>query len=198
MAREEIRRLHRELAQTVLQKAIEKDGSVLPEGAWGDQIRQAVGIMDGPVRHCSWVQHRRCQSSGGYTPSTSTESECSRMAKRAEVARPGGLLMDGPVTKALQLGAAHEALELWQVPTEHINRVFENGGKGQGRQAWRFTCFYLHTSRDMCPPYKKSCQCGVQDLVYVCNIETWSKILHVLHFSQKDPFQKEIRLALFS
>ena len=34
------------------------------------------------------------------------------MAERAEVARPGGLLMDGPVTKALQLGAAHEALEL--------------------------------------------------------------------------------------
>jgi hypothetical protein len=32
--------------------------------------------------------------------------------ERAEVARPGGLLMDGPVTKALQLGAAHEALKL--------------------------------------------------------------------------------------
>jgi hypothetical protein len=55
------------------------------------------------------------------------------MAERAEVARPGGLLMDGPVTKALQLGAAHEALELWRVHTEHINRVFKNGGKGQGR-----------------------------------------------------------------
>jgi hypothetical protein len=36
------------------------------------------------------------------------------------------------------------------------------------------------------------------DLVYVCNIETWSKIIQVLHFSQRDPFQKEIRLALFS
>ena len=42
------------------------------------------------------------------------------------------------------------------------------------------------------------CQCGVQDLVYVCNIETWSKFIQVLHFSQRDPFQKEIRLALFS
>jgi hypothetical protein len=86
MAREEIRRLCRELARTVLQKAIEKDGAVLPDGASGNQIRRAVGIMDDPV------------------------------------------------TKALQLGAAQEALELWRVHTEHINRVFENGGKGRGRQ----------------------------------------------------------------
>ena len=73
-------------AWTVLQKAIEKDGAVLPDGAAGDQIRRAVGIMDGPV------------------------------------------------TEALQLGAAQEALELWWVHTEHINRVFENGGKGRGCQ----------------------------------------------------------------
>ncbi len=86
MAREEIWRLRRELAWTVLQKAIEKDGTVLPDGAAGDQIRRAVGIMDGPV------------------------------------------------TEALQLGAAPEALEIWRVHTEHINRVLENGGKGGGRQ----------------------------------------------------------------
>ncbi len=74
-------------AWTVLQKAIEKNGAVrLPDGAAGDQIRRAVGIMDGPV------------------------------------------------TKALQLGAAQEALELWRVHTEPINRVFENGGKGRGCQ----------------------------------------------------------------
>jgi hypothetical protein len=85
-AREEIRRLRHELAQTVLQEAIEKDGAVLLDGAVGDQIRRAVGIMDGPV------------------------------------------------TKALQLGAAPEALELWRVHTEHINRVFVNGGKGRGHQ----------------------------------------------------------------
>ncbi len=48
----------------VLQKEIKKDGAVLPDGAAGDQIRRAVGIIDGPV------------------------------------------------TKALQLGAAPEALEL--------------------------------------------------------------------------------------
>jgi hypothetical protein len=82
MAREEIRHLRRELVWTVLQKTIEKDGAVLPDGAAGDQIRRAVGIMDGPI------------------------------------------------TKALQLGAAQEALELWRVHTEHINRVFKNGGKG--------------------------------------------------------------------
>jgi len=86
MAREEIRRLRRELARTVLQKAIDKDWAVLPDGAAGDQIRRVVGIMDGPV------------------------------------------------TEALQSGAAPKALELWRVQTEHINRVFENGGKGRGCQ----------------------------------------------------------------
>jgi hypothetical protein len=86
MAREEIRHLHCELARTVLQEAIEKDGAVLLDGAAGNQIRRAVGIMDGPV------------------------------------------------TKALQLGAVPEALELWWVHTEHINRVFVNGGKGRGHQ----------------------------------------------------------------
>jgi hypothetical protein len=82
MTREEIRLLRRELAWTVLQKAIEKDGTFLPDGAAGDQIRRAVGIMDGPL------------------------------------------------TEALQLGAAPEALEIWRVHTEHINRVLENGRKG--------------------------------------------------------------------
>ena len=46
---EENRRLHRELAQTVLQEAIEKDGAVLLDGASGGLIRQDVGIMDDPV-----------------------------------------------------------------------------------------------------------------------------------------------------
>ena len=49
MAREEIRQLCRELAWTVLQKVIEKDGTVFPDGAAGNQIRRAMGIMDGPV-----------------------------------------------------------------------------------------------------------------------------------------------------
>jgi len=82
MAPEGIRCLHRERVWTVLQKAIEKDGAVLLDGAVGEQIRWAVGIMDGPV------------------------------------------------TEALQLGAAPEALEIWRVHTEHINRVLENGRKG--------------------------------------------------------------------
>jgi hypothetical protein len=82
----ENRWLRHELAWTVLQKAIDKDGVVLSDGASGNQIRQAVGIMDGSV------------------------------------------------TKALQSGAAPEALELWRVHTEHINKVYENGRKGRGRQ----------------------------------------------------------------
>ena len=49
IALEEIRRLHRELAWTVLQKAIGKDGAVLPEGRAGNQIRWAVGSMNGPI-----------------------------------------------------------------------------------------------------------------------------------------------------
>ena len=84
--REENRRLRRELARTVLHEAIEKDGAVLSDGAAGNQIKRAMGIMDGPV------------------------------------------------TEALQSGVAPQALELWCVHTEHINRVFENGGKGRGRQ----------------------------------------------------------------
>jgi len=46
---EENRWLCRELARTVLQEAIEKDGAVLLDGESGDQIRQAVGIMDGSI-----------------------------------------------------------------------------------------------------------------------------------------------------
>ena len=79
---EENRRLRCELARMVLQEAIEKDGAVLSDGASGDQIRQAVGIMDGPV------------------------------------------------TEALQSGVAPaEVLELWHVHTEHISKVYRNGGK---------------------------------------------------------------------
>ena len=73
--RKENRWLHRELAQMVLQEAIEKDGAVLSVGKSGNQIRQAVGIIDGPI------------------------------------------------TEALQLGAAPEVLELWRVHTEHISKV---------------------------------------------------------------------------
>ncbi len=69
MAQEEIRRLRHELAWTVLQKAIDKDGAVLSDSAADDQIRRAVGIMGGPV------------------------------------------------TEALQSGAAPEVLELWRVHT---------------------------------------------------------------------------------
>jgi hypothetical protein len=49
MAWEEIRHLRHELARTVLQKAIDKDGAVLLDGATGNQIRWATGIMDGSI-----------------------------------------------------------------------------------------------------------------------------------------------------
>ena len=83
---EENRQLRCELARTVLQEAIEKDWAFLSEGASDDQIRQAVGIMDGPI------------------------------------------------TEALQSGVAPEVLELWRVHTEHISKVYKNGGKCRGRQ----------------------------------------------------------------
>jgi hypothetical protein len=47
--REENRRLRCELAGMVLQEAIDKDGAVLLDGALGDRIRRAVGIMGGPI-----------------------------------------------------------------------------------------------------------------------------------------------------
>ncbi len=46
---EENRRLHCQLAHTVLLEAIQKDGAVVAECTEGNQIRQAVGIMDGPI-----------------------------------------------------------------------------------------------------------------------------------------------------
>ena len=41
-------------------------------------------------------------------------------------------VMDGPVTAALQNGAAPEALELWQLHSQHIPEVDKNGRKGKG------------------------------------------------------------------
>jgi hypothetical protein len=54
----ENRRLRCELAQMVLQEAIDNDGAVLSDGALGNWIRQAMGIMDSPVTEA-------LQSSGG-------------------------------------------------------------------------------------------------------------------------------------
>jgi len=53
-------------------------------------------------------------------------------------------------------------------------------------------------SRVRCPPSITSCQCGVQDFAYVEYVETWNKNLHVLHCSQRNPFQKQIQVALSS
>ena len=41
-------------------------------------------------------------------------------------------IMDGPVTAALQNGKAPEALELWQLHSQHIAEVDKNGRKGKG------------------------------------------------------------------
>ena len=48
---EEIRRLCCQYAHMVLflLEAIQKDGAVVPEGIKGDHIRQAAGIMNGPI-----------------------------------------------------------------------------------------------------------------------------------------------------
>ena len=47
--RDENRRLRRQLAHVVLMDAIDKDGAMFPEGIEGNQIRKAVGIMDGSI-----------------------------------------------------------------------------------------------------------------------------------------------------
>jgi hypothetical protein len=46
---QEVRSLHSQIAQTVLSADIDKHGSHLPDGAVGDEIRWAIGIMDGPI-----------------------------------------------------------------------------------------------------------------------------------------------------
>jgi hypothetical protein len=38
-----------QVARTVLSNAIDKHGSHLPDGVVGDEIRWAIGIMDGPI-----------------------------------------------------------------------------------------------------------------------------------------------------
>ncbi len=58
----------------------------MPEGTEGNQLRQAVGIMGGPI------------------------------------------------SQALQSGAAPMELELWQLHTKHITKVNNNVGKSQGRK----------------------------------------------------------------
>ncbi len=58
----------------------------MPDSAAGNQIRRAVGIMDGPVTKALQLGAApEALEIWGYTPSTSTE--CSRMAERDEVAR---------------------------------------------------------------------------------------------------------------
>ncbi len=47
--RDENRNLRCQIARVVLMEAMEKDGAILPGGITGNQIRQVVGIIDGPI-----------------------------------------------------------------------------------------------------------------------------------------------------
>jgi hypothetical protein len=49
MLHQEVRSLHSQIARTVLSAEIDKHGSHLLDGAVGDEIRWAIGIMDGPI-----------------------------------------------------------------------------------------------------------------------------------------------------
>jgi hypothetical protein len=46
LLRKEIRSLHCQIAQTVLSDELAKHGTDLPDGATGNQIRSAIGLMD--------------------------------------------------------------------------------------------------------------------------------------------------------
>jgi hypothetical protein len=78
------RNLRCQLARVVLLEAMEKDGAVLPNGVAGNQIKQAVRIIDGSI------------------------------------------------SNALQSGAAPVELDLWQLHTKHITKVYVKGKKGLG------------------------------------------------------------------
>jgi hypothetical protein len=67
-----------------LSAEIDENGAHLPDGVVGDEIRRAVGIMEGSI------------------------------------------------VTALQDGGAPEALELWQLHSNHITQMDKNGGKDQG------------------------------------------------------------------
>jgi hypothetical protein len=49
MLHQEIRCLCSQIAKKVLSNKMEKHGTHLPDGAVGDEIMQAIGIMDGPI-----------------------------------------------------------------------------------------------------------------------------------------------------
>jgi hypothetical protein len=88
MIREENRNLCCQLACVVLLDAMEKDGAVLLDGVMGDQIKQAVRIMDGFI------------------------------------------------SNALQSGASPVELDLWQLHTKHITKVYAKGSKGTGHSTY--------------------------------------------------------------
>jgi hypothetical protein len=45
-------------------------------------------------------------------------------------------IMDGSISNALQSGAAPVELELWQLHTEHITKVYEKCKKGHGHASY--------------------------------------------------------------
>ena len=49
MLLEEVRCLNSQIAQTVLYNEMDKLGPHLPDSAVGDEIMQAIGVMDGPI-----------------------------------------------------------------------------------------------------------------------------------------------------
>jgi hypothetical protein len=105
--REEFISLRSQVARSVLSADLDRNGKLLPDGAGGSDIKQAIGIMEKLI------------------------------------------------SSALQEGGTPEVLELWRVHSEHIMKVYENGGKGgEGRKRVRYhpllmnwaIAFLAHTS----------------------------------------------------
>ena len=80
MLREEVRSLCSQLARTVLSNELDRHGVNLPDGVVGDEIRQAIDVMDAPI--AGILRHL---SSGDCAASTS--ARCIRMVERVEAGR---------------------------------------------------------------------------------------------------------------
>jgi hypothetical protein len=79
------------------------------------------------------MHNRRHAGAGGSTP-TRPGSQGMPEGTEGNQLRQAVGIMDGPISKALQSGAAPVKLKLWQLHNKHITKVNNNGGKSRGRK----------------------------------------------------------------
>ena len=62
------------------------------------------------------------------------KENCEMARTELEQVKKGMDLMNTTIESVLEDGGSHEELEIWHLHKEHINKVYENGGTGQGKK----------------------------------------------------------------